>query len=192
MDTKHLKIMAGTIVIESKLSKAAKLQMINFLEKEATDAQVKALLMDGKIVALDEQAEEIVNARFKNHSLNEGVFKTLFGMFLLSPGGWVAYRAIRAAISEKSRRCGAFGIGKVRDICLAKVKALDATKMAGLISREMKNCAQAKNPAKCKAAGQKKIASLQAQAAKYNKKIQSAAKSPKDKLKTDMASKKSF
>lgn len=62
---KKLRLRAGKIVVESKLSKSAKLQLINFIQKEATDAQIKALLMDGKIVQLDEQSEEIVNARFE-------------------------------------------------------------------------------------------------------------------------------
>ncbi len=65
---KTLRIKAGKIVVESKLSKSAKLQMLNFIQKEATDVQVKALLMDGEIVNLDSQAEEIVNARFEQHS----------------------------------------------------------------------------------------------------------------------------
>jgi len=63
---KKLRLRAGEIVTGSKLSKEAKLQLINFIQTEATDAQVKALLMDGKIVQLDEQSEEIVNARFES------------------------------------------------------------------------------------------------------------------------------
>jgi hypothetical protein len=66
---KELRVFAGQIVVESKMSKAAKLQMLNFIKEEATDAQIKALLMDGKIVKLDEQAEEIVNDRFENHEI---------------------------------------------------------------------------------------------------------------------------
>lgn len=62
---KNIRMLAGQIVVESKMTKSAKKQMLNFIKEEATDAQVKALLMDGKIVQLDEQAEEIVNARFE-------------------------------------------------------------------------------------------------------------------------------
>jgi len=61
---KQLRIITGRIVIETKLSKLAKLQLLNFIKEEATDSQVKALLMDGKIVKLDEQSENIVNDRF--------------------------------------------------------------------------------------------------------------------------------
>jgi len=62
---KQLRIIAGQIIVESKLSKSAKLQLLNFIQKEASDTQVKALLLDGKIVKLDEQSEKIVNDRFK-------------------------------------------------------------------------------------------------------------------------------
>jgi len=62
---KQLRLTAAEIVVGSKLTKPAKLQMLNFIKEQATDAQIKALLMDGKIVHLDKQAEEIVNERFK-------------------------------------------------------------------------------------------------------------------------------
>jgi hypothetical protein len=69
MKTVELKLLAGQIVVESKLSKSAKLQLLNWLKTEASESQVKAFLLDGGIVILDEQSEEIVNARFKNHRL---------------------------------------------------------------------------------------------------------------------------
>lgn len=62
---KQLRMMAGSIIMDSDLSNSAKLQMLNFIKEEASDAQVKALLMDGKIVKLDEQSEQIVNDRFE-------------------------------------------------------------------------------------------------------------------------------
>ena len=66
---KMLKIVAGFAVAESKMSKATKQQLLNFIKKEATIPQIKALLMDGEIVSLDKEAEEIVNARFENSSI---------------------------------------------------------------------------------------------------------------------------
>ena len=68
---KKLRIFAGKVVVGSKLSKSAKLQLLNFIQNEATDSQVKALLMDGEITGLDKQAEEIVNVRFENHSISK-------------------------------------------------------------------------------------------------------------------------
>jgi len=66
MDLTQLTIKAGGIVSKSKLTRPAKLQMLTWLENEATEAQVKAFLLDGAIVKLDKQAEEIVNARFES------------------------------------------------------------------------------------------------------------------------------
>lgn len=60
----NIKILAGRIVMESQLSNPSKLQLLNFLQYEATIPQVKAFILDGEIVKLDEQAIEIVNDRF--------------------------------------------------------------------------------------------------------------------------------
>ena len=60
----QLRVTAAYTVRESDLTKGAKLQIMNFLENEATDAQVMALLLDGKIQTLDEMAEDIVFDRF--------------------------------------------------------------------------------------------------------------------------------
>jgi hypothetical protein len=70
MTKKELQLKAGQIIKESKLGVPAKLQLFNFL-KEANEAQIKAFLLDGKIVHLDEQAEEIVEERFKGHKFSE-------------------------------------------------------------------------------------------------------------------------
>jgi len=75
MDSKKLKILTGSVITKSKLSKAARLQLLNFVQNEATDYQVMALLLDGKIVILDEQAEQIVEDRFKIYEENRNKTK---------------------------------------------------------------------------------------------------------------------
>ena len=60
----ELRVTAAYFVKESGLSKAAKLQIMNFLQNEATDAQVMALLLDGEVQTLDEMAEQIVYDRW--------------------------------------------------------------------------------------------------------------------------------
>jgi len=72
----QLRVTAAYIVKESDLTKAAKLQLMNFLENEATDAQVMALILDGKVQILDEMAEEIVYDRF-DAALLEGKVKEI-------------------------------------------------------------------------------------------------------------------
>ena len=54
MDTKQLRLYAGERVVESKMTDPAKIQMLKFI-KQASDSQVKVLLMDGKITKLDEK-----------------------------------------------------------------------------------------------------------------------------------------
>jgi len=69
MNKKELQLVSGQIVVESKLSKPAKMQLLNWLKSEATECQIKAFLLDGGIVELDKQSEEIVNARFKSSKM---------------------------------------------------------------------------------------------------------------------------
>ena len=67
----QLRIFAGAAVTKSELPKAAKLQLLNFIESEATDAQIKVLIMDGEITYLDEFAEQIVHDRWEVKMLDE-------------------------------------------------------------------------------------------------------------------------
>ena len=67
-----LRVTAAYFVKESNMTKASKLQLMNFLENEATDAQVMALLLDGEVQTLDEQAEQIVYDRWDSALLDEG------------------------------------------------------------------------------------------------------------------------
>lgn len=66
MNSKDLKIVAGSFITESKLTKESKKQLLNFIQHEACDHQVMALMLDGKITKLDEQSKQIVEERFNN------------------------------------------------------------------------------------------------------------------------------
>jgi len=185
---RDLRVIAANIVVESQLSKAAKLQMLNFIKEDASDAQIKALLMDGKIVHLDEQAAEIVNERFAVHSLNEqfikeGTLKTILGMILLSPPGWVIYRSLKAMAAERQRRCGVLAIGKSRDACLVAADVEVAKRTIALLKSSVKNCSQSPKPDKCKAKiaseikkSEQKIAKAKARLGKHSASHQAAAK----------------
>ena len=68
MDKKYsnkLKIYAGKAVVESKLGKESKRQLLKFIQHEASDHQVMTLILDGKVTKLDEQATKIVEDRFE-------------------------------------------------------------------------------------------------------------------------------
>lgn len=131
---KNLRLIAGQIVVESKMSKFAKIQLLNFIKEEATDTQIKALLMDGKIVKLDEQAEQIVNERFELLEAGGRIAQmrktgsSLAGVAAGMGAFWGMYRLIRGALSKCTRKCGTLQLNTARrQTCLYKCK-LDAAK----------------------------------------------------------------
>ena len=188
---KQLRLLAGEIIVESDMSKSSKIQLLNFIKEDATDAQVKALLMDGKIVKLDEQAEEIVNDRFDQHKLNEGAIRSIAGMILVGPVFWAGYRAVRAAMSDKSKRCGVLAIGKVRDVCMLKVKAEENKKLMELAQKALAACNQHPKPDKCKIKNQQAVLKYKTKLQKALQKIQNyAGKGIKQQAKVNQATAK--
>jgi hypothetical protein len=136
--------------------------------------------MDEWLQKLEHRSSRLEHYIEKGSVLTEGGWKTLFGFLLIGPIYWAAYRGIRAAVSEKSRRCGALGMGRTRDVCLWKVRREEALKYADLIKKNLGNCKNAGNPQKCQSKGEAKIKTYQAKAAKLQAKIeQYRQKSPK-------------
>lgn len=130
MNTVELKILAGQIVVESKLTKSSKIQLLNWLKTEASECQVKSFLLDGEIIYLDEQAEQIVDARFNNskriQEMESGTAKTILGIVLAGPLGWAIYRWAKGQLNSCSKKCGTFAIGSERNSCMKKCQ--DAVK----------------------------------------------------------------
>ena len=131
MDLIDLKIIAGDIVTRSELTKPAKLQLLEWLQNEATEGQIKAFLLDGAIVHLDEQAEEIVNTRFNVSEAGGRVAKLRKSyMSMAGAGGgmnpmWLAYRKVRSMFDDCTRKCGTFEINTSRrQHCMAKCKVV--------------------------------------------------------------------
>jgi hypothetical protein len=82
MGPNTLKIMAGDIVSQSKLSKPAKLQLLNWLQNEATEVQVKGLLLDGEMyVDIDEDTEKLINKRFDYNKQIQEAYRQFEGKF---------------------------------------------------------------------------------------------------------------
>ena len=73
MDINKMKLGIMHIFSENeKISKPAKLQLMNFIE-QADEYQLKVLIMDGELVSkdkLDEQSMGIINDRFDDNLLN--------------------------------------------------------------------------------------------------------------------------
>lgn len=178
---KGLRLIAAHIVVESKMTKSAKLQMLNYIKEQASEAQIKALLMDGKIMKLDEEAEKLVNERFKQCSLNEGaaavVGAVLVGTYglMLTGAAVFAYKTLVGVFSEKARRCGVYGVGKSRQICKLRVEAMKNEKLAEFAKKAISACSKTKNPERCTKSNTEAMKKFQAKADKYNSKISNYA-----------------
>jgi hypothetical protein len=129
-----LQIFSGSIVTESKLSKPAKLQMLTWLEHEATEAQLKAFILDGSITKLDKQAEQIVNDRFSVHEAGGRVAK--FRKSFMSVAGaqaylgvpYLIYRTIRGNFDKCTKKCGTYELNTSRrQHCMIKCKVAKLT-----------------------------------------------------------------
>jgi len=125
---KQLRLLAAQIVYESELTKLAKLQMLNYI-KEATDVQIKALLMDGEIVKVDEESETVINDRFEVSEAGGRVAKLRKSyMSQAGAGGgmnvfWLAYRKIRSLSDACTKKCGKYEINTSRrQHCMARCK----------------------------------------------------------------------
>jgi hypothetical protein len=80
MNANDLKVTAGKAVVESRLTKQSKLQLLNFLEG-ATPHQVKAFLLDGEIIGVpDEYTKEIIDARFSISEIEPVTAAAVAGM----------------------------------------------------------------------------------------------------------------
>jgi len=152
--------------------------MLKFIQTEATDAQIKVLLMDGEIVRLDEQSEEIVNERFeqsylKQSYLNEEAFVVagiLGASVMMASVGWVTWRSIKAIFSEKTRRCDAYSIGIKRKACYADIEIQRLKKTIGLVKQQTSACSRSKNPKKCLEKNKNAVRKLQLKLSNAQKK----------------------
>ncbi len=172
---KELRLVAATIIFESNVSKAGKLQLLNFIKEQASDVQIKALLLDGRIVSLDKQAEEIVNARFEQSSLNEEawVAAAILGATVTMGGSaWLVWRSIKAMFSAKARRCDAFSVGIKRKACYIDIDIQRLKKTIELIKKQKSGCSKAKDPKKCIAMNNDAVSKLQAKLVKKQQKAQ--------------------
>lgn len=131
MNADNLKIFCGKIVTETKLSKEAKLQLLTFIQHEATKHQLMAFMLDGKITKLDEHAEKIVEDRFNASSKLQEI-RPLVKTYASVVGGvgsygipWLIYRKIRSKTDMCTKKCGTYQLNSIRrQYCMAKCQAV--------------------------------------------------------------------
>lgn len=129
MNVNNLKFLAGTVVYKSgKLSEASKIQLLNFI-KEADSHQIMALLLDRKIMKLDETAKAILEDRFENSKYNEIINeiapKTKTYLSLTGAGFYglpfIIYRKIRSLHDACTKKCGTYEFNTIRrQVCLVR------------------------------------------------------------------------
>ena len=126
MNKKDLQVFSMYIVSESKSSKLAKLQLLNFV-MEASEHQLMAFILDGQIIKTDEIDNQIIEDRFKVYEAGGRIAKlrktassdTGQGSLV----GWVVYRKIRSMFDTCTKRCGTYENNTTRrQHCMIKCK----------------------------------------------------------------------
>lgn len=118
MDKNTLKILAGEFIIESKVKKDAKLQLVRFVKNEADESQLKSLILDGEITTLSKQAKAVLNDRFNSFYLKHSdIIEKLTQR-------WRPFGGINRAFGECAKKCGRIAISSkastCKEMCIAK------------------------------------------------------------------------
>jgi hypothetical protein len=124
LTTKKL-ILAGIVCENTKFSKQQKIELLNFI-KESNEDDLKELTI-----------------------VQEGVWRSVLGIMVLGPL-WILYRAIRASVQDKSRKCGTFKIGSEREACLLQATIWEVDQTIKLLDKANKDCSKFHDPKKCK------------------------------------------
>ena len=125
---KDLQIVAAGLVIESDMDNKSVLSLIKFIKNEATDEQLKSIIITKSVPLVVTEAFEIaVNEKF-NKFVEEGKFRTLRKSFNTQAGAgagpvWLAYRKIRSMKDACTKKCGTYELNTARrQNCYAKCK----------------------------------------------------------------------
>ena len=128
---KDLQIVAAGLVLESDMDNASVLSLIKFIKNEATDEQLKSIIVTKALPLVVTEAFEVaVNEKF-DKIVQEGTIRTLRKTAMSGMGAtgglnptWLAYRTARAHFGDCTKKCGTYEINTVRrQACMAKCKA---------------------------------------------------------------------
>lgn len=171
MAKNNLKIFTASVVSETSLSKESKLKLFEFIQKEASDVQLKSLLLDGKIVEVDELSEEIVNERFNLSPYNDLLQELVwFGIPVI--GAMVgALILAKRFLKKETRKCGVM-LGNKRKICINKAKQKDINNKIKLLAKlQRTGCKSTRDPLRCKEKAEKVVIELKQKRAKLSSKL---------------------
>lgn len=142
----QLKTISSYMVYNSNLRSQAKSLIFSWLENEATEIQMKAFLLEGKIMKVDKQSYDIINSRFENkYDLNE-VWPIVAGAASALAIFQAARQVYARYYSAAAKACRG-NPNKAFCMISARIKAEQA-KLA-MIRRDMSKCNKAANVKKC-------------------------------------------
>jgi len=150
-----------------KLTKQAKLQLVNFIE-QANEHQLKVLAMDGELVPvskLDEHTRQIIDDRFESFS-EIGIIGVAA---ILTMASVLGAKKRRAAILRHQQGC-ATKSGQAKMICFQNAQLRGFKEEIGVYKSQIGKCSQTKNPEKCKTSLNKRVERIRAKIAKMGKK----------------------
>ena len=126
---KDLQIIAAGLVLESKIDKASILSLIKFIRNEATEEQLKSIIITKTVpLVVTQTFETAINEKFGKF-VSEGRIRTLRKSAVSNSGLttgplWAAYRKIRSMTDSCTKKCGTYELNTVRrQACYAKCKA---------------------------------------------------------------------
>ncbi|MCK5601524.1 hypothetical protein KAR91_06645 [Candidatus Pacearchaeota archaeon] len=118
MKKSELQLFLGKSVTESKMSKQTKLQLLNFIQHEASTVQLMVLALDGKITRVDSQAAKVIEDRFAAGRLAEAMTQV---------GRDVTFGYINRIFGACAKKCGRIAVSSEASACKQKcIAARDA------------------------------------------------------------------
>jgi len=178
---KPLFLLAGEVITNSKTHPSIKMRAIDWIQYEATEAQIKSFLLDGRIVEVDEQSEGIINDRFEASKVSYYLEDfNLFLTMLAHLGSMAVYRTIRARYDEKLRRCGVYSAGFKHSLCMLVAKREEISRKISVIQSSKSKCSETVDSRACEMVLQQRINKLQGKLKKYDEKLVQAKMKGKD------------
>jgi len=171
----ELKIMLLNKIKESKISKADRLKLVEYIDN-ADMVQTKHLLLYGtmteNITPLRErQMEALYESKEVQTKLQElgvigSTLSSVFGM-----GLWQTWRFLASQYSDAQKMCGTFKISNDRNACIAKARINFATKRIQLLKQTLPRCDKNSNKEKCQKTIKYQLAKQEAKLEKQREKL---------------------
>lgn len=140
----YLKVISASIVYESKLSRISKIQLLKFIENEATQSQLKILILDGEIRKVSENEKDL-DKRFVSE-----IIPALIAIGIIVPAALALGKKAYIDIFSKAAKACVGKKGKERTNCMKDYRIKANYARLAALKREMSKCNQTANTDKCR------------------------------------------